>query len=664
MLRAYAISYTARNWKRIIAVSLVILLLPLFMIIAIVVTLTQSVYIESDETNVYLEVVEQIESENGVNIDYSQLVGIDAVRYMQDFSKANETNVRELAEMFIEEKGTDKSKVVTSKKSIITEQQFKNDTVFLGDSLTYALAKFVPSVANQSVATGGYTTKDATNKLADKVIVKKPKIVVCSFGTNDAGAGNPTSFIRNYKELINKLQQGIPGVKIYINQIFPGDASKTTNKGYLKVIKNIPSYNKVLPQIAQETGATLIDCNNQVKSGVYDDGIHFKKDFYKNWLNEMERQVVGGAISSSGSNGNYRVKTIEEVGKELGFSETDIKLAKELSTKAQELIGDFGDMDMEIDMVADVTGQKGTPSEVKFISSVLPGALASYKKYKIYPSVTLAQAILESGWGKSGLTKKGNNLFGIKSSSAWKGESINMRTAEYTKSNAKYYINANFRKYPTLADSIIDHAKFLNENSRYANHGVFVAKNSSQQAFALQRAGYATSPIYAVQLISLIKRYDLDRYDTNEYMASSDKKSESNFVIKGESKYIWPLPGHTRISSPYGYRICPYHGKELHPGLDIPAPSGTDVLATASGRVITARFHNSLGNYVEIDHGNGIVSRYAHNSKLLVKVGDAVKQGQVISKVGSTGSSTGPHSHFEIRVDGQAKPTLNYVKPK
>ena len=147
-------------------------------------------------------------------------------------------------------------------------------------------------------------------------------------------------------------------------------------------------------------------------------------------------------------------------------------------------------------------------------------------------------------------------------------------------------------------------------------------------------------------------------------MASSDKKSESNFVIKGESKYIWPLPGHTRISSPYGYRICPYHGKELHPGLDIPAPSGTDVLATASGRVITARFHNSLGNYVEIDHGNGIVSRYAHNSKLLVKVGDAVKQGQVISKVGSTGSSTGPHSHFEIRVDGQAKPTLNYVKPK
>lgn len=659
MLRAYAISYTARNWKRIIAVSLVILLLPLFMIIAIVVTLTQSVYIESDETNVYLEVVEQVESENGVNIDYSQLVGIDAVRYMQDFSKANETNVRELAEMFIE-KGTDKNKVVVNKKSTITKEQFENDTVFLGDSLTYALAKFVPSVASQSIAVGGYTTKDATNKLADKVIAKKPKIVVCSFGTNDAGANNPASFVKNYKELINKLQKGLPGVKIYINQIFPGDASKTTNKGYLKVIKNIPSYNQVLPQIAKETGSTLIDCNNQVKSGVYDDGIHFKRSFYQNWLNEMKRQVVGGTISSS--NGNYRVKTIEEVGKELGFSEEDIKLAKELSTKAQEIIGDFGDM--EIDMVADVTGQKGTPSEVKFISSVLPGAIASYKKYKIYPSVTLAQAILESGWGKSGLTKKGNNLFGIKSSSAWKGESINMRTAEYTKSNSKYYINANFRKYPTLADSIIDHAKFLNENSRYANHGVFVAKNSSQQAFALQRAGYATSPIYAVQLISLIKRYDLDRYDTKEYMASSEKQNKSDFVIKGENKYIWPLPGHTRMSSLYGYRICPYHGKELHPGLDIPAPSGTDVLATASGRVITARFHNSLGNYVEIDHGNGIVSRYAHNSKLLVKVGDAVKQGQVISKVGSTGSSTGPHSHFEIRVDGQAKPTLNYVKPK
>ena len=83
----------------------------------------------------------------------------------------------------------------------------------------------------------------------------------------------------------------------------------------MKVIKNIPSYNKVLPRVAEETGVTLIDCNNQVKSGVYDDGIHFKKDFYKHWLNEMERQVVGGAISSSGS--NYGVKTIEEVAKEL-----------------------------------------------------------------------------------------------------------------------------------------------------------------------------------------------------------------------------------------------------------------------------------------------------------------------------------------------------------
>lgn len=666
MLRTYSVSYTVTRWKKKVAIALVILFLPIFIIIVIVTSMTQSVYMEADETNVYLEVVSEVEAENGVDIDYSDLVGIDAVRYMQDFSKANETNVRELAEMFIK-KETGGNKVIVNKKSTITKEQFENDTVFLGDSLTYALAKFVPSVANQSVAVGGYTTKDATNKLADKVIAKKPKIVIASFGTNDAGANNPASFIKNYKELINKLQQGIPGVKIYINQIFPGDASKTTNKGYLKVIKNIPSYNKVLPRVAEETGVTLIDCNNQVKSGVYDDGIHFKKDFYKNWLNEMERQVVGGAISSSGSNGNYRVKTIEEVAKELNFSETDIKLAKELSNKAQELIGDFGDIDIEIDMnaiAADVKGQKGTAAEVKFIASIVPGALESYKKYKIYPSVTLAQAILESGWGKSGLTKKANNLFGIKSSSAWKGESINMKTAEYTKSNSKYYINADFRKYPTLADSIIDHAKFLNENSRYAKHRVFTAENSSKQAFALQRAGYATSPIYAVQLISLIEKYDLDRYDTNEYITSVDKKSESNFVIKGEGKYIWPLPGHTRISSPYGYRICPYHGKELHPGLDIPASSGTDVLATASGRVITARFHNSLGNYVEIDHGNGIVSRYAHNSKLLVKVGDAVKQGQVISKVGSTGSSTGPHSHFEIRVDGQAKPTLNYVKPK
>ena len=147
-------------------------------------------------------------------------------------------------------------------------------------------------------------------------------------------------------------------------------------------------------------------------------------------------------------------------------------------------------------------------------------------------------------------------------------------------------------------------------------------------------------------------------------MSSLEKNDKSDFVVKGESKYIWSLPGHTGISSQYGYRICPYHGKELHPGIDIPAPSGTSVLATASGKVITAKYHNSLGNYIEIDHGDGIVSRYAHNSKLLVHVGDIVKQGQVISKVGSTGSSTGAHLHFEIRVDGKSKAPFNYVKPK
>ena len=215
MLRTYSVSYTVTRWKKKVAIALVILFLPIFIIIAIVVTMTQSVYMEADETNIYLEVVEEVGSENGVNIDYSDLVGIDAVRYVQDFSKATETNVRELAEMFIK-KETGGNKVV-KKESTITKEQFDKDVVFLGDSLTYALAKFVPSVADRTIAVGGYTTKDATNKLADKVIAKKPKIVIASFGTNDAGANNPASFIKNYKELINKLQQGIPGVKIYIS---------------------------------------------------------------------------------------------------------------------------------------------------------------------------------------------------------------------------------------------------------------------------------------------------------------------------------------------------------------------------------------------------------------------------------------------------------------
>jgi murein DD-endopeptidase MepM/ murein hydrolase activator NlpD len=107
------------------------------------------------------------------------------------------------------------------------------------------------------------------------------------------------------------------------------------------------------------------------------------------------------------------------------------------------------------------------------------------------------------------------------------------------------------------------------------------------------------------------------------------------------------------FSSNFGFRIDPFTGQRaFHEGIDFPAEVGTPVQAAASGKVVFADVHPEYGKMVEIDHGNGLVTRYAHASKLLVKEGDLVVAGQQIAAVGTTGRSTGPHLHFEVRQNG------------
>lgn len=107
------------------------------------------------------------------------------------------------------------------------------------------------------------------------------------------------------------------------------------------------------------------------------------------------------------------------------------------------------------------------------------------------------------------------------------------------------------------------------------------------------------------------------------------------------------------ISSDYGNRISPFSGlHQNHDGLDIPAQFGSPILAAGKGRVIFSAYAPGYGNLVEIDHGQGVVTRYGHAAKLLVKAGEIVEQSQKIATVGSTGKSTGPHLHFEVSKDG------------
>ncbi|MDI9634717.1 peptidoglycan DD-metalloendopeptidase family protein [Kamptonema cortianum] len=121
-------------------------------------------------------------------------------------------------------------------------------------------------------------------------------------------------------------------------------------------------------------------------------------------------------------------------------------------------------------------------------------------------------------------------------------------------------------------------------------------------------------------------------------------------IYKGN--FIRPVSG--RLSSGFGMRTHPISGKrKMHTGVDWAAPSGTTIKAAGSGKVITAAYLNGYGNTVVIDHGGGISTLYGHCSRLHVKVGQSVKVGQKIAAVGSTGYSTGPHLHFEVRVNGK-----------
>ena len=150
---------------------------------------------------------------------------------------------------------------------------------------------------------------------------------------------------------------------------------------------------------------------------------------------------------------------------------------------------------------------------------------------------------------------------------------------------------------------------------------------------------------------------ELDK-ELEKYLRELQAKENSQYV---GGEFNWPLPLNWKsISSPYGYRTL--NGvREFHRGIDIPATKNTNIYASNSGKVVTATFHYSYGNYVVIDHGGGKSTLYAHANKLNCKVGDVVKQGDVIAFVGTTGHSYGNHLHFEVRINGTAKNPLDYV---
>lgn len=139
--------------------------------------------------------------------------------------------------------------------------------------------------------------------------------------------------------------------------------------------------------------------------------------------------------------------------------------------------------------------------------------------------------------------------------------------------------------------------------------------------------------------------------------------SSSTTSVYTGGELLWPTPSASYITSPFGYRIHPIYGyRKFHSGIDIGAYSGSSIVSANDGTVILSGWNGGYGKCVVVDHGGGITTLYAHCSSLLVGYGQSVTRGQTIAQVGSTGASTGPHLHFEVRVNGAYQNPLNYVQ--
>ncbi|MGM9925717.1 MAG: glycoside hydrolase family 73 protein [Bacillus sp. (in: firmicutes)] len=198
----------------------------------------------------------------------------------------------------------------------------------------------------------------------------------------------------------------------------------------------------------------------------------------------------------------YTLRTMDEVAGELAFNRKQEKELKQYS--------DYFTNEVVYSHKAEQELNKN------FIASIEESAIANYKEYGVLPSITISQAILESDWGRSQLAADYNNLFGIKDHRKWDGKTASLQTTE----NYNDRIQANFRAYDSVSESISDHGLFLAENPRYAKNGLFTARTYIEQAKALENAGYSTAidengnKTYSKILIALIRQYELQLIDS------------------------------------------------------------------------------------------------------------------------------------------------------
>ncbi|OGO84715.1 MAG: hypothetical protein A2Y22_00325 [Clostridiales bacterium GWD2_32_59] len=236
--------------------------------------------------------------------------------------------------------------------------------------------------------------------------------------------------------------------------------------------------------------------------------------------------------------------------------------------------------------------------------------------------------------------------------------------------NRSHYINQIVSHDKEIVNKLVQNVAEIDESRREIEKSKLAVQLLKTDQLNKKHAIEQTKEKKATILVTLTEEEKKYMQELNELEAESKKIEKAlKEQLKGSTKkyvggkFTWPVPNNYRISSPFGYRIHPISKvKKMHTGIDIPAATGTKIASSADGTVLSASYITGYGYTVIINHGSGITTLYGHNSELTVNKGDEVKKGDQIAKAGSTGYSTGPHSHYEVRINGTPVDPMGYFK--
>ncbi len=236
---------------------------------------------------------------------------------------------------------------------------------------------------------------------------------------------------------------------------------------------------------------------------------------------------------------------------------------------------------------------------------------------------------------------------------------------------SNYFLVSEMAEYDAgLLQQMSDRKNYINEIKEKVEAAKKELTDAKQAQITTAKILENTKKIkesYTAQLSEQEKEIQLKIDEYNQRFEEINKQILELAKNGIDSEYIggvlaWPVPGYTTISSKYGMRTHPITGVyKLHTGTDISAPMGANFIAANDGIVTKASYNSAYGNMVMIDHGGGISTLYAHGSQILVEEGQYVRRGEQVLKVGSTGYSTGPHAHFEVRINGVVTDPMPYI---